>query len=117
MSRYKQELGLKGEGLAVRFLRRKGYKIITRNFSCQFGEIDIIARQKKTTVFIEVKTRTSCGFGTPEEALNSEKIIHLQRSAEFYIKKSANPEGMFRFDVVSIILEKPPKVCLIENAF
>lgn len=115
MNKYKQTLGRKGEKLALRFLRQAGYKIIAKNFSCRLGEIDIIAREDKTTVFIEVKTRSSCAFGLPEDSLNHNKIKHLYRCAQFYIKKYSNPEGNFRFDVVSIVLEDKLKIYLIKN--
>lgn len=117
MDKYKQNLGAKGEKTALQFLCRNGYKIITRNFSCKLGEIDIIARQGKTTVFIEVKTRSSCEYGTPQDAINPKKIKHLQRSAQFYIKNYAHPEDNFRFDVVSIIYGNTTKIDLIKNAF
>ncbi|MBU3933393.1 MAG: YraN family protein [Candidatus Omnitrophica bacterium] len=117
MHRYKQDLGAKGEGLALQFLRRRGYKIITRNFSCRFGEIDIIARQGKATVFVEVKTRSSCGFGLPQDSVRRDKIKHLLRCAQFYIKNYADPEGNFRFDVVAIVLGDTSRINLIKNAF
>ena len=117
MNGYKQTLGAKGERLALQFLRRRGYRIIARNFSCRFGEIDIIARQGKSTVFVEVKTRSSCGFGLPEESVRQDKIKHLLRSAQFYIKNYTDPEGNFRFDVVSIILGDTSRINLIKNAF
>ncbi len=117
MKRYKQIIGAKGERIALQFLRQKGYRIITRNFSCPFGEIDIIARQGKATVFVEVKTRSSCKFGLPQEGIKAEKIKHLLRSAQFYIKKYARPDGDFRFDVVSIILGAPIRIDLIKNVF
>ena len=117
MKNYRQLLGAKGEKLALTFLRQRGYKIIVRNFCCRFGEIDIIARQEETTVFIEVKTRYSRAFGLPQEAIKIEKIRHLQRVAQFYIKNYATPEGDFRFDVVSIILGEATKIHLIKNAF
>ena len=115
MDRYKQLIGAKGERLALQFLRQKGYKIISKNFSCRFGEIDIIARQRKTTVFIEVKTRTSRNFGLPQEAVGREKTKHLLRCAQFYINNYANPEAEFRFDLVAIVLDKKPEVCLIKD--
>jgi len=117
MKTFRQTLGGKGENLALQFLRRKGYKIIIRNFSCRLGEIDIIARQGETTVFIEVKTRSSCEFGLPQEAIKREKIKHLLRCAQFYIKKYADPEGDFRFDVVSVVLGATAQIYLIKDAF
>ncbi len=115
MSRYKQRLGEKGERLALGFLRQNGYKIINRNFSCRFGEIDIIARQGKVTVFIEVKTRSSSNFGPPQDSINKYKIKHLWRSAQYYIKRHANPQEEFRFDAVSILLEEKPRINLIKG--
>lgn len=115
MNRYTQILGAKGERLALQFLHRKGYKIITRNFSCCLGEIDIIARQGKTTVFIEVKTRSSCAFGLPQDAIKTGKIKHLRRVAQFYIKNCADPDGEFRFDLVAIVLGNKPEIHLIKD--
>jgi putative endonuclease len=117
MNRYKQKLGEMGEKTAVQFLRRKGYRIIARNFSCRLGEIDIIARREKTTVFVEVKTRSSRAFGLPQESITKEKIKHLRRCAQFYIKSHAGSEENFRFDVVSIISGNCPQIQLIQNAF
>lgn len=117
MNRYKQRLGEKGERLALQFLQRNGYKIITRNFSCRLGEIDIIARQGKVTVFIEVKTRSSSNFGLPQDSIKARKIKHMFRCAQFYIRNYANPEGDFRFDVVSIVLGETVQIHLIKNAF
>lgn len=116
-NRYRQDLGRRGEDIAVGFLRRRGYKIIVRNFSCRSGEIDIIAGQGNTTVFIEVKTRCSDEFGLPEESLTPDKISRLRRSAQFYIKGRANPEGNFRFDVVAVTLGENYNIRLIEDAF
>ncbi|NQS99636.1 MAG: YraN family protein [Candidatus Omnitrophica bacterium] len=117
MQGYKQRLGKKGERLAVQFLRHKGYQIIAKNFSSRLGEIDIIAYCGTTIVFIEVKTRTSCDWGHPQEAIGPDKIRRLVRCAQFYIKKHANPDDNFRFDVVSVILGQPNQIELIENAF
>lgn len=117
MQKYKQSLGKKGERFAVEFLRRKGYRIIARNFSSRLGEIDIIAHEGKTIVFIEVKTRTSCDWGHPQEAIRPDKIKHLLRCAQFYIKKFANPDCNFRFDVVSVLIDYPPQIELVKNAF
>ncbi|MDD4909133.1 MAG: YraN family protein [Candidatus Omnitrophica bacterium] len=116
-NRYRQDLGRKGEDIAEGFLRRRGCKIIVRNFSCRSGEIDIIAGQGNTTVFIEVKTRCSDEFGLPEESLTPDKISRLRRSAQFYIKNHADPEGNFRFDVISITLRDNYEIRLIEDAF
>ena len=99
------------------FLEQKGYIMIAKNFSCKLGEIDLIARQGKTIVFIEVKTRSSCEFGLPQESIGPKKVRHLRRCAQFYINKFSGQEEGFRLDVVSIILSDPPQIELLVNAF
>ena len=115
MKYYKQSLGASGERMALEFLRRRGYRIIARNFSCRLGEIDIIARQGKTTVFVEVRTRRGTEFGLPQDSISPKKIKHLLRCAEFYIKRRGDPEGQFRFDLVGVIFGEKPQVELIKN--
>ena len=73
-------LGSKGEDLAIQFLKKKGYRIIDRNYKTSVGEIDIIARDGNTIVFVEVKTRTDDSFGYPFEAVNKKKRQKLQKS-------------------------------------
>jgi putative endonuclease len=94
-------LGTEGEDLAVRFLREKGYGIITRNYKTPVGEIDIIAKDGNTIVFIEVKTRTDVSFGYPFEAVNKKKRHKLKNLALLYLK-SKGKEYPVRFDVLSI---------------
>ncbi|MEW6416667.1 MAG: YraN family protein [Nitrospirota bacterium] len=95
-------LGTEGEELAVRFLKnKKGYKIITRNYKTPIGEIDIIAKDGDTLVFIEVKTRTDDSFGYPFEAVNKRKKQKLKNLALFYLKNQGK-EFPIRFDVLSI---------------
>ncbi|MDH5202902.1 MAG: YraN family protein [Nitrospirota bacterium] len=94
-------LGTKGENLAVTFLKKKGYKIIARNYKTFIGEIDIIAKDGNTTVFIEVKTRTNDSFGYPFEAVNNKKKQKLKKLALLYLK-SKGQESPIRFDVLSI---------------
>ena len=82
-----KDLGTKGENLAVRFLIEKGYSVVQRNHRTPFGEIDIIAQDGDTIVFIEVKTRRDTFFGYPFEAVTKRKINKLKNSALFYLKK------------------------------
>ena len=95
-------LGNKGEDLAVIFLQKKGYKIIAKNYRNYVGEIDIIARDGETTVFIEVKTRANDSFGYPFEAVHGRKRLKLRNLALLYMKKQGE-EIPVRFDVLSII--------------
>lgn len=91
-----------GEDLAADFLKKQKYKIIDRNYRIRGGEIDIIALDGKTLVYIEVKTRTSHRFGTPVESVTPAKINFLIRAAKFYRNSRHNlPEGE-RIDVVSV---------------
>ena len=120
MGRAKIELGERGEKLAVDFLRKKGYHIVTVNFRCRLGEIDLIAREGNTTVFVEVKTRGSLEFGMPEESVTSGKQKQILKAALFYLKGKSLLDVNCRFDVVSIVVENNGKVkrlSLIKNAF
>jgi putative endonuclease len=111
-------LGIEGEDLAVKFLRKIGYKIIAKNYKTQIGEIDIIARDGDTTVFIEVKTRTNDSFGYPFEAVHSGKRRKLKNLALMYLKKQGK-ELPVRFDVLSILCTENGKkeIDHIKDAF
>jgi len=111
-------LGKSGEELAVGFLRDNGYRIIARNYKTKLGEIDIIARQKDTVCFIEVKTRHSDRFGFPQEAILKTKQRQISKVALEFLKSNNLLDKSARFDVVSVIFaEDNPKLDLIKNAF
>ena len=74
----KKELGNIGEQIAVEYLEKNNYQILKRNFYCRQGEIDIIAKDKKEIVFIEVKTRSNLKYGRPAEAVNTQKLQHMK---------------------------------------
>jgi putative endonuclease len=95
-------LGDRGENVAARFLRNRGYKILLRNFRCELGEIDIVARDGNTLVFVEVKTR-SYDEPTPEEQVNAAKQHQLSRVARFYLSRYGVPQPPARFDVVAVV--------------
>lgn len=95
-------LGKEGEELAVQFLQRLGYVIISTNWHEHKFEIDIIAKDKEEIVFIEVKTRSSNFFGSPEEAVTISKQKHLIEGADYYINKN-EIDLECRFDVIAII--------------
>ena len=110
-------IGKYGEDLACLYLQKMGYKIVERNFRIRGGEIDIIARDGKTLVYVEVKTRTSHKFGLPEESVNYHKIKFLERAAKFYRLQRKNLPDLERIDVVSIDLSgSKPIIKLIKNA-
>jgi putative endonuclease len=98
----KDALGDRGENVAARFLRNLGYKIIMRNFRCDLGEIDIIAREGKTLVFVEVKTR-AYDDPSPEDQVNPEKRQQIQKAAKYYLSRYGFPQPPARFDVIAIV--------------
>ncbi|OIN99850.1 YraN family protein [Candidatus Desantisbacteria bacterium CG_4_10_14_0_8_um_filter_48_22] len=111
-------LGKRGEDIAAGYLKKRGYKIIERNYRSRLGEIDIVAAHRSFTVFVEVKTRTGNDFGFPQESVEERKQRRMVRVAQVYIKHRRLPDGHFRFDVVSIDFSgKKPSVNLIPGAF
>jgi putative endonuclease len=114
----KKQLGKKGEEVALRFLKKRGYRLIEKNYVCKMGEMDIIAREKDTLTFIEVKTRTSMMFGPPQLAVNASKQRQLSKVALYYLKEKRLEDVKARFDVVAILLEKKgEQIELIKDAF
>jgi putative endonuclease len=114
-----QALGRKGEDMAHRFLRGKGFHILARRFRLAdgSGEIDIIGRHGELIVFVEVKTRQTSDFGGPERALGREKEIRLVRAARSYLLKAGADWSQARFDIVTVVVSKPPKVSHYPDAF
>ncbi len=114
-------LGRLGEDEAQKYLEEQDYKILEKNFKCSQGEIDIIACQGKELVFIEVRTRSSLGFGEPYESINKTKQKKLIRLAQYYLKYKNIKNCNIRFDVVSVLADRKDfkviKIELIENAF
>ena len=114
------ELCKKGEALAGTFLKKRGYKILKRNYVSKYGEIDIVAYDKSTISFVEVKTRQSENYGPPELAVTKEKRRRIIRTALHYLVINHIEETDCRFDVVSILFKEndnKPNIELIESAF
>jgi putative endonuclease len=112
--------GAHGEKLACRFLRRKGYKVLYRNFKGHSGgEIDVVCRDQDTLVFVEVKTRTREDFGRPIEAVDRQKQKRISRGGLNWLRMLDDPDILFRFDVVEVIIadDASPRLELIKNAF
>ena len=112
--------GARGEKLACRFLRRNGYKILYRNFKGRSGgEIDIVCRDDDTLVFVEVKTRTREDFGRPVAAVDRQKQKRISRGGLAWLRMLDNPDILFRFDVVEVVVadDAKPRLELIKNAF
>lgn len=102
MTDYKR-FGYKGEDLAAEFLRRKGYDIVAVNYTTFFGEIDIVARHKGITVFVEVKARRSERFGVPAEAVHYRKRRKIVKTAQCWLQQHKEYDRPCRFDVVEIL--------------
>ncbi len=98
-------LGIAGEKHAVRFLRRMGYRLVTRNYRCAVGEIDIVALDGPVIVFVEVKTRSSRQHADPEDAVNAVKQARLSRAARFFLRQTRCEGRAARFDVLAITCE------------
>jgi len=111
----RKEIGAIGEKLAVDFLKKRGYKILHKNFRCRGGEIDIIAQQGDCLVFVEVRTKKGSGFGTPEESVTRSKQERLISLANTYLQTCDNPPSSWRIDVVAIELASNNKVSRLEH--
>lgn len=107
MKIFNRETGRLAEDLAAAALGKKGYKILERNFSNRFGEIDIIAQDGDTLVFVEVKAKKGLDFGSPEEMINPSKLSRVRRMAEVYLAGKSFP---CRIDVVAVILSEDNSV-------
>lgn len=95
-------IGAWGEEIASQYLEAKGYKILARNWRTQEGELDLVAQDGETVVFIEVKTRTTKDFGWPEESVTATKRRRLQRSAMAYLTDQGLMDLLWRIDVIAI---------------
>ena len=112
------QTGKRGEDIAVAYLKNRGYRIIERNYKCLFGEIDIVAKDRDTVVFVEVKSRKSEKFGDPQGAVGREKQKKISRISLKYLDEKHLYPCDARFDVVAIkMLPAGSIVELIQNAF
>jgi putative endonuclease len=118
MLNLRQQYGAQSESLAARLLKQRGYTILETNYRTPLGEIDIIARERGTIVFVEVKARRSLGFGDPKWAVTPKKQRKISMVALYYLKTTRQSRAKARFDVVAICsLGQPPQVEIIQNAF
>lgn len=112
------DLGKRGELAAADFLKKNGYRILYKNYKSKLGEIDIIAKDKDSICFVEVKTRSSDKFGLPQEALSSFKQRQIAKAALNFLKENNLLDKQARFDVISLLYSgESPKIDLIKNAF
>jgi putative endonuclease len=107
MKIFNRQTGTLGENLATSYLEKQGYRLITRNFHNRFGEIDLIALtpDKQTIVFIEVKTKTSNHFGSPEDMITQHKLQQVYRTSQIYLQSNTRYKNMSpRIDIITITL-------------
>jgi putative endonuclease len=111
--------GRYGEDLAHRFLQKKGYRVVARNYRppAGAGEIDLVAWDGDTLVFIEVKTRASAEFGSPDRAVGSAKEAHVARVGHDFARRAGVPGERIRFDLVNVVMGRPPRLELVRDAF
>ncbi len=115
----RREVGILGEKLARDFLEKRGYHILETNYRCREGEIDIVARHKDSLIFVEVRTKKSLEFGSPEESITPTKKERLKAVAAHYGQNHDDLPSSWRIDVVAIELDKngqASRIELIENA-
>lgn len=110
--------GAWGEDLALRYLTRRGYRLVERNYRKRRGEVDLILRYEETLVFVEVKLRRSTGFGDPLEAVTARKQATIRSLAEQYLADNQPDYDTVRFDVVGILAtDTGTRIEHIEDAF
>jgi putative endonuclease len=116
----KQETGRLGEDLACQALKKKGYRILERNYRCRYGEIDIVARKSDCLVFVEVRTKTGTAFGTPEESVTTQKKQRLTASVMSYLESHGGLPEDWRVDFVAVDLDaagkKAIRIDIIQDA-
>jgi putative endonuclease len=116
--RQRLPLGRRGEEIAARHLRRCGYRILERNYRAAGAEIDLVAADRETFVFVEVKTRSSAAFGTLAEAVDERKAARIHRAAGIYLRHIHAAERPTRFDIVAIIgAGRTSRLELLKDAF
>lgn len=111
--------GTLGENIVNNYIKKCGYKVISRNFKCNFGEIDIIFKDENEIVFGEVKTRTGINYGFPAESVTYFKRKHILNTAKYFLYKYNIKDICVRFDVIEVYLfdDKKPEINHIKNVF
>ena len=118
MPHARQQLGSEGESIACAELERRGYRIIERNYRIRNGEIDIVADDAGTVVFVEVKTKSSGDYGDPVEEVTPQKQQQIISMGEYYATYCCPPNTPCRFDVVTVDLSvQPAKITFYQDAF
>ncbi len=119
MGNLKTKLGTAGEKAAVRFLKRGGFKVLARNYTCPLGELDIVAMDENAIVFVEVKTREHGRDADPELNIDARKRRKLTQVARYWLGRHREPDCAYRFDAVSVLLsqDREPEIRHVVDAF
>ena len=102
---YQKKLGKIGETIAAKYLEGEGYHLLERNFNTRFGEIDLVMLDENCVVFVEVKTRTTTGFGHPEDSITPLKLEKLENAALLWLEAHPESPDDWRIDVIAILLD------------
>lgn len=114
MTKARKRVGIKREKLARELLQRKGYKIVATNYRNRYGEVDLVARDGDTLVFVEVKTKTGDGHGSPWEMVGGWKLNQIQRMGEGYVQEY-EWEGTCRIDVVGVMMDREGELAEVKH--
>ena len=121
MTLERKNTGKAGEEAAARYLSGRGFKILSRNYVCPLGELDVIAQDGDVLVFVEVRARTGTVFGLPQESITTKKRRKLRQLAWYYLKATNQAAASCRFDAVAVLLDRNTgalrKIEHIPNAF
>jgi putative endonuclease len=115
MMTYQKHIGKFGEEAAAEYLIDKGYLVLEKNFSVRYGEIDLVALDGDSLVFVEVKTRTSDRFGLPEDSITAEKMARMQNAALLWLEAHTEAPDDYRMDVISILLNRQNDVLDLQH--
>lgn len=109
--------GRAGEAAALEYLLHRGYSLLTRNYRCRLGEMDLIMRRGEKIAFVEVRSRRGVGFGQPQESIRSEKLARLQRIAQYYLgyELKGTWKGLVNIEVVAVTFHGDGQVKSIEH--
>lgn len=108
-------LGRTGEEAAVKHLKKKGFRIVQRNFRCRIGELDIIAMDGPCLVFVEVRTKAGKAFGLPQESITPQKKHKLRLLASFYLQSNSIKDIPVRIDVIAVTVAPGDRIAKIEH--
>ncbi|NGZ75522.1 YraN family protein [Saccharibacillus alkalitolerans] len=111
----RKDKGRAAEEAAALHLQREGWDIAERNWSCRTGELDLIATQGETVLFVEVRSRSGIGFGLPAESVDARKIRQVRRTAEVYLHRFGLSDRPVRFDVIAVMLGRDLRVRSLEH--